>query len=138
MSDATELEAELRQQLQEQIDTLASINAALQEGFDEELSAVKQQLEEAIPALQQSLAEVQQHLNEEHTHEAQQEQQLPQPAIVEPPSWLQSGAFCRCEGLPPSKLLWHITGSCSTLQLLKHRKQHMPCMSFTQHLPPVL
>lgn len=99
---ASELEAELKQQLQEQLESLASINEALQAGHDEELLAVKQQLEEAIPALQQSLAEIQEHVDQEAAHatadyhDTQGNEQQPS-AAAEPPEWLRQGAFCRCE-----------------------------------------
>lgn len=99
-STAAELQNELKQQLQEQLESLASINEALQAGHDEELFAVKQQLEEAIPALQQSIEEIRQHVQLEDAAAAADHQQgspQDQQAITaaEPPSWLSPGAECR-------------------------------------------
>jgi exonuclease VII large subunit len=79
---------ELRQQLQEQIKSLAEIEEALAAGHaDEELLAVKQQLEEAIPALRDSLQEL---VEQQEAHVVAVEQQL-----AHPPDWLRPGAFCR-------------------------------------------
>lgn len=81
------LAAELQQQLQEQIESLAEIEEALAAGHaDEELLAVKQQLEEAIPALRDSLQELAEH---------QATQPASEQADVQPPEWLRPGAICR-------------------------------------------
>jgi hypothetical protein len=81
------LAAELQQQLQEQIESLAEIEEALAAGHaDEELLAVKQQLEEAIPALRDSLQEL---AEQPQTHEVHEQD------AVQIPQWLKQGAICR-------------------------------------------
>lgn len=96
---AADLELELRQQLQEQLESLASINEVLQSGHDDDLLAVKQQLEEAIPALQQSLLDLQQHMEaDEAPAEASHQGELHiqrSPHAKAAPDWLQTGARCR-------------------------------------------
>lgn len=95
-----ELQAELYQQLQEQVDSLADVEIALQANVDnEELLQLKHQLEEGITLLRDSLLELQQHAQqapngEDDGDELHSENENGRaPAVC--PSWVHPGVLCR-------------------------------------------
>lgn len=109
-----ELEAELRQQLQEQIEGLAEVEEALQTSpNDPDLLELKSQLEQGIVQFRDSLQEVQQHIiqqqqapdqpEEQHNPQQQQhvdvswDQHLTQQQQQDHvrPKWLLPGVSCR-------------------------------------------